>query len=393
MKKLLLIPSLLISTLAFAQDYKYEITPVVGYNISEGNTNLENQLLLGVELQYNTDTLIKPELSVLYSNTDYEHSNKSTNIYRIALNGVYEYKSIGFITPLAKAGIGYETLTTNLSENHNSPFLDAGIGAKIPFTEAIALKLEAIYMLKHNDNRWDNNMALLAGLNFAFGKKAQREIEKAPEPKPIDGDDDRDGVLNSIDVCPLTRPNVKVNNDGCFIDGDDDKDGVLNSVDACQNTPAGKSVNAKGCFVDEDDDKDGVLNSADKCPTTPLGNVVNSDGCTKVVNLSINFKTGSYSVDSTSKQNIQKFADFLKDRPEFSAQIIGHTDSVGTKSNNQKLSQNRANTVKNMIIEAGNLDSSRVSAVGMGEDLPKTSNQTAQGRSQNRRIEAILNRK
>lgn len=425
MKKLLLIPAL-IGSLSFAQDYKYEITPVIGYNISEGNTEIENQFLMGAEFQYNTDTLIKPELTFLYSNSDYEHSSQSTNIYRIALNGVYEYKAVGSIIPLAKAGIGYETLTTNLSENYNSPFLDAGVGAKIPFAKNLALKLEAVYMLKHNDSRWDNNLAMLAGLNFAFGPKAQREPEKQPEPKPvvdgdkdkdgvldskdmcpatplgkkvdadgcqIDGDDDKDGVLNSVDECPNTPAGKSVNAQGCFVDGDDDNDGVLNSVDECPNTPAGKSVNAQGCFVDGDDDNDGVLNSVDKCPNTPAGNVVNDDGCTKIVNLSINFDTGSYSVtDSTSKQNIQKFANFLKARSEFNAQIIGHTDNVGTKANNQKLSQNRANTVRDMIIQAGNLDSNRVRAIGMGEDSPKASNKTADGRAENRRIEASLHR-
>lgn len=450
MKKLLLIPAL-IGSLSFAQDYKYEITPVIGYNIAEGNLRLDNQFLYGAEIQYNTDKCISPELTILYTDADYESSSKSTDIYRIMLNGVHEYDKVGFFKPLVKAGIGYETIDDRYFENRDSVFFDAGVGAKIPFTKSIALKAEALYMLKNNENRWDNNLALLVGINFAFGQKAQKapapvdgdddndgvlnSKDECPNTKAglvvnssgcfVDGDDDNDGVPNSKDKCPLTRPGVKVNADGCFIDGDDDNDGVPNSKDKCPNTPAGKTVNAQGCFIDGDDDKDGVLNSVDqcpttpygqavdargcavdgdddndgvpnsidKCPTTPAGTLVDADGCTKVVNLSINFKTGSYSVtDSASKQNIQKFADFLRDRPEFNAQIIGHTDSVGKKSNNQKLSENRANTVRDMIIQAGNLDSSRVSAIGMGEDSPKASNKTADGRAENRRIEASLHR-
>ncbi|QOY52038.1 OmpA family protein [Candidatus Sulfurimonas baltica] len=428
MKKLLLIPALMLASVSIAQDYKYEITPLVGYNIAEGNLDLENQTLVGAEIQYNSDSVLKPELSVLYTDADYESSNISTDIYRIAINGVHKYDSVGFMTPLTKIGVGYETIDTRLSDNRDSIFFDAGVGAKIPFTDSIALKLEAVYMLKNNSNRWDSNLAVLAGINFAFGPKAQEtapEPEPTPEPEPvidgdddkdgvlnsvdkcpktpagkpvnsdgcfIDGDDDKDGVLNSVDKCPKTPAGKPVNSDGCFIDGDNDKDGVLNSIDECPTTPAGKPVNSDGCFIDGDDDKDGVLNSIDECPTTPAGNIVNDSGCTKEVNLHINFENASYNVDAISKSNIEKFASFLKARPNYSAGIIGYTDSVGRESSNQKLSQKRADAVRGMIIDQG-ISSDRVTATGMGESNPIATNETAEGRAQNRRIEATLNKK
>jgi len=176
MKKLLLIPAL-IGSLAMAADYDYEVTPVVGYNVAEGNLDIANHVLMGLEAQLNTDTLLKPELSALYSNAEFDKSDESTNIYRIALNGVYEYEKLRFLTPLAKIGMGYETLSTNLSENRDSVFGDVGLGAKIPFSDNIALKLETVYMLKNNAHRWDSNLAILAGLNFAFGEK--------PQPQPV----------------------------------------------------------------------------------------------------------------------------------------------------------------------------------------------------------------
>ncbi len=363
MKKLLLIPALLAGTMIIAQEYKYEITPVIGYNIAEGNLDLENQTLFGAEFQYNgCDAILKPELSVLYTDADYENSLISTDIYRFAINGVHEYDAIGDIVPLTKVGIGYETIDKHLSQNKDSVFVNAGVGAKIPFTDAIALKLEAVYMLKNNDNRWDNNLALLAGINFAFGPKAAPTTVEAV----------------SIEVAP--------------VDGDDDNDGVLNSKDKCPNTPAGTEVDSEGCKVDGDDDKDGVLNSVDKCPATPAGNVVDEDGCTKIVNLHINFETASYTVDEASKPNVESFANFLKARSNFDAKIIGHTDSVGSIANNQKLSQNRANAVKEMIVGYG-IDASRITTEGMGESAPTATNDTPEGRAQNRRIEAELIKK
>ena len=339
MKKLLLIPALILGTMAVAEDYKYEITPVVGYNISEGNIEIDNQKLIGLEAQYNElDYFLKPELSVLYTNSDYDFTSvsESTNIYRLALNGVYEYSKIASVTPLAKVGIGYETMSTHLSQNYDSPFLDAGIGAKIPFSNAIALKLEAVYMLKHNDNRWDNNLALLAGLNFAFGAKTQKIApepiaEPTPEPKPA--------------VAPV--------------------------------------------IIDEDSDNDGVKNSMDKCPDSPANATVNESGCPIIVNLHINFENDSYKISAEADARVQKFADFLNMYKNYSAKITGYTDSRASASYNQKLSQNRANAVKDALIKKG-VSADRITAYGMGENNPIADNSNEDGRAKNRRIEAEL---
>ena len=389
MKKLLLIPALLLSTSLMAKEYKYEITPVIGYNIAEGNLNLEDQFLVGAEFQVNTDTFLEPELSVLFTDADYEElipSNPSTDIWRIAINGVHDFDAIGAFTPLVKVGVGYETLDIHLADNKDSVFFNAGAGIKAAITDNIALKLEAVYMNK----RTDSNLAFLAGINFAFGEKAQREAPVSEPEVIVDGDDDKDGVLNSIDKCPTTPTGEAVNSDGCPIDGDDDNDGVLNSVDKCPTTPAGEAVNSDGCPIDGDDDNDGVLNSVDKCPTTPAGNIVDTDGCTKIVNLHINFENNSYVVDEASKAKVKKFANFLKDRIEFTTQIIGHTNSIGSIADNQILSDNRANAVKDLIVEYG-VAQDRVTSLGKGESSPIASNKTAEGLAKNRRIEAVLN--
>ncbi|MDD5401131.1 MAG: OmpA family protein [Sulfurimonas sp.] len=346
MKKIVLIPALLLGSLAIAQDYNYEVTPVVGYNIAEGNLKLKNQTLYGAELQYNgCDSLLKPELSVLYTDADYKNSLISTDIYRIALNGVYEFSKIGMIKPLAKVGIGYETMDKHLADNKDSVFVNAGIGAKIPFTDAIALKVESVYMSKNNDGRLDSNLALLAGVNFAFGPKTQKVApEPVAAPAPV--------------VAPVVAP---------------------------APTPAPKPV-------DGDDDKDGVLNSVDKCPNTPIGHKVDSDGCSKLVNLHINFDTASYKIKDASKPKIKEFADFLKDMPNYNAKIVGHTDSVGSDKSNQTLSENRANAVKTLIVKEG-IEASRITTAGMGEKSPTTTNTTPEGRAENRRIEAELIKK
>ena len=393
MKKLILIPALLSASLALATEYKYEVTPVIGYNIAEGNIDIKDQSLIGAELQLNdTDFALKPELSVLYTNADYDKDEQgSTNIYRIALNGVREFANIGKITPLAKVGLGYETMSSHYEENYDSIFVDAGVGAKVKLAKQLALKLEAVYMLKHNNIRWDSNLAALVGLNFAFGEKAQKAapVVTAVTPAVVDGDDDHDGVLNSKDNCLYTPAGTKVDALGCALVLDSDHDGVNDNIDKCPTTPKGTKVDASGCKLDLDDDHDGVLNSKDICPNTPLGEKVNSDGCPATVNLHINFENNSAQITSDSATQMQKYADFLVAHKNYSAKIVGYTDSRGSATYNKQLSQRRADAVVADLIKRG-VDAKQLSASGMGEENPVADNSTSDGRAQNRRIEAEL---
>ncbi len=392
--------SLLLAASLFGSDYNYELTPVVGYDIAEGNINLKNYLTFGLEAQYNgVDSVIKPELSVLYAKPDYEDGyTGDTDVWRVALNGVYQYDKVGGIIPLAKFGAGYENLSDNFSGNTNSLFGDVGVGAKIPFNDMIALKLEALYMLKYNDTRWDNNFAALAGLNIAFGAVQNRAVEeKAPvtqeEAQPVVVvppvlDDDKDGVPNDADKCPLSNAGMKVDADGCEIDSDGD--GIIDYFDKCPNTPKGTLVDTKGCALDSDGD--GVTNAQDKCADTPKGQKVNEDGCPQSVNLHITFENNSAKVDSASMQNIDKVVNFMQLNKNYDIKIVGYTDDRGSAAYNQKLSQRRADAVKKLLIEKG-VEPARVSALGRGEENPIADNATEEGRAQNRRIEAELIKK
>ncbi len=94
-------------------------------------------------------------------------------------------------------------------------------------------------------------------------------------------DDDDDGVLNDVDLCPGTAAGASVNADGCSISQlDADGDGVPDILDACANTPAGETVDIYGCSDSQlDADGDGVMNNADLCPNTATGETVDVNGC------------------------------------------------------------------------------------------------------------------
>jgi len=87
---------------------------------------------------------------------------------------------------------------------------------------------------------------------------------------------------------------------------------------------------------------------------------------------------------------IEKVADFLKKYPKTTAVIEGHTDNRGSYKYNIKLSERRATSVRNYLIEKFGIEASRLSTKGYGYTKPVASNKTAEGRQKNRRIEAMI---
>ncbi|MFH1874747.1 MAG: OmpA family protein [Pseudomonadota bacterium] len=106
----------------------------------------------------------------------------------------------------------------------------------------------------------------------------------------------------------------------------------------------------------------------------------------KLVLAGINFDTGSATIKKDSYPILDSNVDMLKKHSGKGILVVGYTDNVGNPASNQKLSEKRAESVKNYFISKG-VDASRISAVGKGEADPIASNTTATGRAENRRIE------
>lgn len=105
---------------------------------------------------------------------------------------------------------------------------------------------------------------------------------------------------------------------------------------------------------------------------------------------SVLFTTGKSDLLPIAKEKMDKVAEVLQQQdPNKKIVVYGYTDSIGTKANNQKLSQARAETVRNYLVQKG-VDSSRISAVGKGEEDPVASNKTPEGRANNRRVEIVV---
>jgi OOP family OmpA-OmpF porin len=108
------------------------------------------------------------------------------------------------------------------------------------------------------------------------------------------------------------------------------------------------------------------------------------------ITLDVEFDTSKAIVKDEYRNEIKKVADFMKTYPNTTAVIEGHTDNVDTAEYNQKLSEARANSVRQYLIDNFGIKASRLTAVGYGETKPIASNKTEEGRQKNRRVQAVI---
>ncbi|RKH04277.1 OmpA family protein [Corallococcus carmarthensis] len=217
-------------------------------------------------------------------------------------------------------------------------------------------------------------------------------------------DEDKDGVRDDEDACP--REAGPASERGCPVkdtDKDTDKDGVPDKDDACPNEAGPASE--RGCPV-KDTDKDGVPDKDDACPNE--AGPASERGCpakeqkppeepkpqpppeetTSPLEHIVQFPVNQSEFQENEQRQLDSIAAYLKAHPELSIRIEGHTDNSGPEEANRTLSQQRANRVREYLIQKG-IAGARLEAKGFGPDRPRVSNETPEGRSANRRVEFV----
>lgn len=217
------------------------------------------------------------------------------------------------------------------------------------------------------------------GLAFV-NPKEDDEPEAPREERP----DCTDGTAYRIDRCP---------------DLDWDHDGVKNGVDRCPKEPGEKEND--GCPW-PDRDGDGTFDPFDNCPDERGPS--NNAGCPpeepqrvlikkdrlEILEV-IHFEFNKADIKSESFGLLEQVAKVLNGHPELRhVRIEGHTDKVGSADYNRQLSAARALAVKTFLIELGHVEGARLSTRGFGFDKPIASNDTEEGRAQNRRVEFLI---
>jgi OmpA-OmpF porin, OOP family len=214
-------------------------------------------------------------------------------------------------------------------------------------------------------------------------------------------DRDGDGIPDEVDQCPDVPEDKDgfQDEDGCP-DYDNDNDGIPDLQDQCPSEPEDKDgfQDMDGC-PDFDNDKDGIADSVDKCPNNPetVNGYKDDDGCPdekpveikqKLVLRGVNFKTASAELLEESYYVLEQVYNSLEAYPNVKVEIDGHTDNQGGADYNKVLSYERAKTVMNYLVMRG-ISADRLVARGFGKEQPVASNNTAEGRAQNRRVEIV----
>jgi len=232
--------------------------------------------------------------------------------------------------------------------------------------------------------------------------------EASDDPKlngcPAPKDRDNDGILDDDDACPdepgVSNDDPKLN--GCPRPKDRDKDTILDQDDACPDEPGVASEDPKknGCPKPKDTDGDGITDDVDACVNDPgpANEDPKKNGCPKAIVVAgevkilerIEFDTNKATLRPQSNEVLKAVADILEQHSEIERiQVQGHTDNRGAKGHNKTLSEKRAASVKKWLIDAG-IKASRLESKGFGQEEPIDSNETDEGRQNNRRVQFII---
>ena len=227
---------------------------------------------------------------------------------------------------------------------------------------------------------------------------AERRLAMREKWKSEHGEDsDGDGIPDDIDACPMEKGSR--DNDGCPKLADRDGDGIPDIYDQCPDQPEDKDGidDGDGC-PETDADADGIPDTEDACPKQPGPR--NSDpkknGCPTTYTFEgsvikfvqqVHFAIGSATILPDSFKILQDVVNLIKVNPNLKRIAVeGHTDNTGSADLNRRLSQSRAESVMNWLVDHG-VDKSRLEAHGYGPDRPIADNKTVEGRTKNRRVE------
>src|SRR5260221_640786 len=345
---------------------------------------------LGFSVMYWQGISKRLDLSVQYNGLVSSHLMRSTSRqYVNELEAAFQMKALKddhVLNPFLTAGIG-----AGYYGNKFAGYTPLGIGVQANIHSRTYLFLQANYRLSFARSVIDDNLFYSLGVaeNLSGGHKRHAEPKTVVVPVVIDYDRDKDGVPDSVDACPdiAGLPAFQ----GC---PDSDGDGVNDELDKCPTVPGLAKYN--GCPI-PDTDGDGVNDEMDKCPTVP--GPASNNGCPEVKKEVVEkasyaakhifFATGKAALLPKSFAALNDIAVLMEANPTLRLDIAGYTDNTGTPAKNLALSQGRADAVEAYLAKK-QVDISRMTSTGFGQDNPVADNKTAAGRGINRRVELKL---
>ena len=354
--KKMILGSLVCCGLLFASDVESDVGINIGMLATKNNdgSKFENPTF-GLTYQNNT-YVVMPRFDLDYVSIK---EDKADALMKASINGIYEFENQTNTSPYLLGGMGYESVRGGVKNEFEShPFVQGGGGLSFALENDFKLNVEAKILQVIGGENEENEVIFTAGIRFPLSYR-QRKVIHRVVPRRI--------VQSSPQIIQVVAPAVQPTREVMYVHN-----------------------NECSIKIDLPDlDRDGVQNSIDQCPATPCNFTVDYYGCPIKATLKINFATNSSVIEYSSMNKVNNFAQFLLKNKGSIVKIVGHTDNVGTDSNNLSLSNRRANSVMQSLIRKG-VSPARLTAEGRGEEVPIASNNSIEGRAMNRRIEAEL---
>lgn len=319
----------------------------------------------------------------------------------LSLANIYWMKRKSLVQPYVSAGAGLMGYKIKLKDkagtetNFNSGervrevFFPVGAGLKFNLSNSINLDLGYTMNFVDGDNmdgyrsgpQSDKFSYSHIGLEFALGSKSKTQLATYNPVAALQDDYiSRNATLQAELAAERARnaaQMAQMDIDWKRFLNDSDKDGVSDYFDKCPNTPVGTQVDGAGCEI-----KVTTINPVRVVVTEEDRRIV----AEAIRNLEFDFAKST--IRPSSYPSLNRVADLLKSK-DFSLKLAGHTDWIGSDAANLKLSKDRAESVKSYLVSQG-ANPSRIEATGYGESQPISSNKTAAGRQNNRRVEFTL---
>lgn len=334
---------------------------------------------------------------------DIEHGEDDETVFHLGTEAWFEYHP-GYMLAI-RGGV------SDLGRDHQDEGWSLGLGLRVP--KFYGIGLDYAFVNEMEEFLGENHRL---SLNLAFG---QRERDSDGDGIPdyddmcpnsaedFDGfededgcpdlDNDGDGIIDELDSCPDEAEDFDGidDADGCPELDDQDGDGILDMNDQCVTEPEDFDgfEDGDGC-PDLDNDQDGIPDDQDRCMNNAetYNGYMDDDGCPDIApreNLNgVHFEFNSAELKMGSQQILDELVRALEANPDVKIDVQGHTDAVGDAGYNKSLSEARAKSVMQYLVTKG-VNSARLSAQGFGEEQPIASNDTAEGRLENRRVEVL----
>jgi len=363
------------------------VSPMLSYIKPDSDRQADDDIgvMLGIGKQVNDNWNL--EVNAVFDNLDFDASSGEYKQRGLMVDGLYFFDRRTVLQTYGIIGAGVMTTDVGANDSTN-PMLNIGVGFTQQITDSgMKLRADIRYRMDMDDESIAtedefNDFMFNVGLTIPFGGKQQSKS--------------------------LYSANTQQTS-AVVVEKDSDSDGIMDANDQCLNTPKGVAVDSKGCEIvkavkedakseviakESDSDNDGVVDSLDECKSTEAGVNVDLKGCKlekSFVLKGVNFLTSSDQLTEDSKKTLNDIAIVLTKNKDLEVELAGYTDNRGNPRFNDKLSKLRAISVKAYLVSKG-VDAENMTAKGYGDDNPIANNETADGRSKNRRVELhILN--